>query len=234
MLTVDDYVQKSVNRTNQLQAYKIALDLWDMLVVLEKKGFVREELRGKKAFERRDMHVSIASNADQILASLNKFFGCYFEKEKNLPFIDMMYKNGLKDEDLFHILNVQLIFDFLLDSESFKNLLQLMLQNVNPKSPLGTLFRTLENATQETGEAKKVIDRINVDLRNGLAHFLFKEERAKIFYYKHEKKEDCWILKESSLESAELLKKTQEVSLMRALMACIMADWYVLPTKGKT
>jgi hypothetical protein len=233
MLTVDEYVQIYVARPSQLQAYKIALELWDMLVALEKKGYVREELRGKRTFERRELLVTIASNADGIIASMNKFYGFFFQKEKNRKFVEMMRKNGLNDEDLFHVLNVQLVFDFLLESESFKNIVQLILQNISPKSPLGYLFDTLENATKKNGEAKRIADRIDIDLRNGLAHFSFREENQEIFYYKYEKKEGCWILKESHIESAKLLQKTREVSLMRALMGSIIPDWYVLPVKGK-
>lgn len=234
MLNVDEYVQTYVSKPNQLQAYNIALEIWDLLVALNEKGYVREQLRGKRTLENREMHVSIAKNADGILASLNKFYGLYFDEGKNHKFLDLMYQNGLLDNDLIHILNVQLIFDFLLDSESFKNILNLMLQNIKPKRTLGQLFSDLTDATQQTGEAKKITNRINVNLRNSLAHFLFREEGTKIFYYKQEEKEGCSTLKEFTIKSSELLEKTREVSLMRAILACMIVDWYALPSNGKT
>lgn len=102
-----------------------------------------------------------------------------------------MRENQFSDPDLGHLLNVQLIFDFLLISESFKNLLIFIL-NVQPTRTLGRLFEELEGWTKETGEAKKIVNRLDIDLRNSLAHFMFKEVDDRIYYYEHIKGGSEW------------------------------------------
>ena len=138
-----------------------------------------------------------------------------------------MRENQFSDPDLGHLLNVQLIFDFLLISESFKNLLIFIL-NVQPTRTLGRLFEELEGWTKETGEAKKIVNRLDIDLRNSLAHFMFKEVDDRIYYYEHIKGGSEWTLRENSLKPSDLLDKIYEQSLMRAIFFHTITDWYGL------
>ena len=233
MLNVDDYIQTYVRKSKQMEAYKIAIELWDLLLVLDKNGFVREKVSGD-VLEKRGLHIAIAKNADKIIASFNKVYSLYFEEKKTEEFQEFMKHFGIYDYDLIHIINSQLIFDYLLDTESFKNILLFMLKGIKPRMPLGRLFTELQKITKDTSEAQKISNHININLRNSLAHFLFREENDTIFYYTHEKNGDWWTLKETPIKASELLDKSGEISLLRAILACMITDWYGLPVVPKT
>jgi hypothetical protein len=129
-----------------------------------------------------------------------------------------------------HIFIVQLIFDFLLVSESFKNILIFVL-DVEPRKTLGQLFKKLERITKDTGEAKKIVERIDIDLRNSLAHFTFKASEATIYYYNHESENGKWILKEMEIKPYELIEKIQNQSIIRGILFSVVLDWYGLALK---
>jgi len=231
MRNVDEYVQTSVNKSSQLHAYEIAEDLWDLLKALDEKGFLRAELKGKTTQEKRERYVSIQRNADRILTSVNRFYDMYMNKEKRERFFGLTGEFGFADEDLMHLLHAQIVFAFLLNMETFKNFLTFILKDVCPTKTLGNLFKengTLVQLTLENGEAKRISRRLDIDLRNSLAHFTFREEGATIYYYDHIKRESEWVLKENKIESADLFKKMQEQSLIRAILGSLIADWYGL------
>lgn len=48
MRYVDEYIQSRVNKKSQLHAYEIAEELWDLLKALDKKGCLRDKLRGER------------------------------------------------------------------------------------------------------------------------------------------------------------------------------------------
>ena len=198
---------------------------------LDEKGLLRTKLRGTTSEEKRETYVLIEKNADRILASFNKFYDMYINEKKRERFFELTREFGFTDEDLMHLLHVQLMFTFLLNMETFKDFLIFILKNVSPRSTLGELLGKegmLVKQTLGTGEAKKISERLDIELRNSLAHFTFREEEASIHCYDHKKRGNEWILKETEIESADLLRKTQEQSLLRAIFASVIADWYGL------
>ena len=134
-----------------------------------------------------------------------------------------MRKYQFSDADLEHLLDVQLIFDFLLISESFRNLLISILK-FRPILTLRQLFKELEKLTRKTGESQKIANRIDIDLRNSLSHFTFKEAEATIYCYNPVKKDNYWILKETKIKPSDLLEKIYSQSLMRRILFHIIVD----------
>lgn len=227
MRNVDEFIQKNVEKSIQPQMYEIANELWDLLVVLDKKGYVRKKLY-ENVEEKRETYISVGKNCDRILSALNKFCDLYLDDDKRKKFFDFMRENEFTDPDLGHLLIVQLIFDFLLISESFKNLLIFVLK-FSPKIPLGTFFKKLERITHETGASQKIAKRIDIDLRNSLAHFTFKSAEATIYSYNPVKKDNYWILKETKIKPSDLLEKIRNQRLIRGILFSIIVDWYGLP-----
>lgn len=231
MRYVDEYIQNKVNKSVQSHAYEIAEELWDLLEALEKKGFVRESLRGTFE-EKQSVCVSAEENADRILAAFNKFYDLYLNKEKSQRFFKFAEGLGFLDEDHMHLIHTQLIFAFLLNIETFKNFLMLVLKNISPKATLGDLFDEnsgkLIKATKESGEAEKISRRLDIRLRNSLSHFTFREEGPTISCHYFSKEGKGWVLKENRIQSYELFNKIQEISLMRAIFGSLVVDWFGL------
>lgn len=234
MRYVDEYIQNSVRKEHKLQAYDISEELWDLLKALDKRNLVRQKLRGE-AEEKREEYVRIGRNSDRILASFNRFFDMYMDKEKRKKFFEMAKEFGFTDKDLSHLLHVQLIFMFLLNVEMFKNFLIFVLRDIKPTETLGSLFSTkrgklglLIRQTKDTGEAMKVAKRLDINLRNALAHFMFREDGRTIYYCEHKRKGKSWVLKEQKIDSTSLFKKMIEHNLLRTIMGIMIADWYGL------
>lgn len=235
MRYVEEYIQNIVSKRSQLHAYEIAKELWDLLKALDEKDHLRPELRGTKEEEKREEYVRIARNSDKILASFNKFHDMYVNREKREKFFELTKEFGFTDEDLSHLLHAQLVVMFLLNAEMFKNFLAFILRDVNPKKTLGNLFQTegknlglLIKVTQETGEASNIAKRLNINLRNSLAHFMFREDGRTIYYYTHQKKGKYWVLKEQKIDSTDLFNEMQEHNLLRTILGIMIADWYGL------
>jgi len=130
-----------------------------------------------------------------------------------------------------HLLNVQLMFSFLCNTEMFKNYLMFILKNVSPQDTLGKLFKEngkLSKQTLEKREAQKISKRLDIDLRNSLAHLMFREDGATIHYYNYIKRGNDVILHESEIKSTDLFIKNREQSLIRTILALVITDWYGL------
>lgn len=231
MRNVDEYISNSVDKSSQPHAYEIAEELWDLLKALDQKGFVRTRLRGATREEKRETYALIQKNADRILEAFNKFYDMYMNEKKRERFFELTKEFGFTDEDLMHLLHVQLMFTFLLNTEMFKNFFTFILKNVKPTATLGNLFGkegTLAKQTLENGEARKISKRLDIELRNSLAHFTFREVGASIHCYEHMKRNSEWVLNEIEINSSDLFRKMQEQSLIRAIIASVIADWYAL------
>lgn len=225
MLYVDDYIQNYVDSKSRPLAIKISKELSNLLDILEQKGLLREKLSGTIA-ERRQIIVEAQRNNDAILAAFNKYYNFYFKIERREQFLDFMRGNGFTDLDLMHLLHSQLIFVFLANMEIFKNLLNLILKDSSSKNTLGHLFGKNRLLTNNIKEGKVVSERLDIELRNALSHYTFTEEGAYICYYSYNKENQTIVLAQGKIHSAELFRKTIEVSLMKAILGCLIADWY--------
>ena len=228
MTLVEEYIQTYVADSMKPYAREVSVDLENLLSALKRKGLLREKLSGRIC-ERREIIVEAEKNADKILASSNKFFDLFINRAKGSDFLELTHIYDFSDIDLMHLLHSQLIFAFLLNMETFKNFLLLILNGSSSHDTLGSLFGKdglLLKQTKETDEAKKVSARLDINLRNSLTHFAFKEDGAMICYYSYRRKGNITNLCEGRISSSKLLAKIHEVSLMRALLGCLIADIY--------
>lgn len=223
---VDEYIRTKVDKNRQLHAYETAKELWDFLEALDSRGLLRPSLRGEKGEGTRTNYIRVEMNADRILASFSKFYDMYIDDKKRKEFFKLAGGFGFTGEDLVHLLHSQLMFIFLLNTEMFKNWLTFVLKGIKPRTTLGQLFRKLIEQTQETGEALRVAKHLDIDLRNSLAHFMFREDKSTIYYYDFMKDGKHWILKEQEIENFDLFDKMREHNLLRTLFALVITDWY--------
>jgi hypothetical protein len=85
MRNVDEFIQKNVETSFQPQMYEIAEELWDLLVALDKKGYVRKNLfqNNKKNLQ---IFRAVGKNCDRILLAHNKFFEIFIDEGKRKNF----------------------------------------------------------------------------------------------------------------------------------------------------
>jgi hypothetical protein len=235
MLFVDDYIQNLVNADDKSIAIELSKELSDLLWALEKDGLLREKLSGT-ILEKRHIIIEAQKNNDAILATFNKYYNLYFKLEQREKYLDFMRNNGFTDLDLMHLLHSQMIFIFLANMEIFKNFINLILKD-SCESTLGYLFGkggVLTNIIVEgkivsqRPEGRAIASRLDIQLRNAFSHFTFTEEGKNICYYTHHKEKDNIVLEQRQIPSTDLYKKTIEVSLMKAILGCLIADWYDL------
>jgi hypothetical protein len=109
--------------------------------------------------------------------------------------------------------------------EMLKNFFNLILKNSSSEYTLGRLFCKNGLLTQHSQTVSK---RVDVELRNALSHYTFTEKGLFIHYYEYKKEKQTKTVKlyEGRIKSSELYQKTIEVSIMKALLACLIADLY--------
>jgi hypothetical protein len=228
MLCVDDYILNHVNSATRPLAIQISTELSDLLVELDKEGLLRKKLSGTIE-EQRQIIVEAQWNNDKILAALNKFYDFYFKLDKREKYLEFMKNNDFTDIDLMHLLHSQMIFAFLSNMEAFKNLLNLILKDSSSDYTLGRLFRENGILTKNARvQCALVSKRLDIELRNAFSHYTFIEKGEIIHYYSYRRDKESKSIKliEGKIESPTLLEKTLEVSLMKAILGCLIADKY--------
>jgi hypothetical protein len=230
MLYVEDYIHNSVHAENRQLAIEISKELSNLLRVLDQNGYLREKLSGTIT-ENRQIIVEAQRNNDSILAAFNKYYDFYFKLGKREKYLEFMRNNGFTDIELGHLLHSQMIFVFLANMEIFKNLFNLILRESSSSNTLGHLFGNKGILCNSIIEGKTVAQRLDIELRNALSHYTFTEEGKSICYYaySYNKEKQSIVLKQGKILSTDLYQKTIEVSLMKAILGCLIADWYNLP-----
>ncbi len=230
MSSVDDFIQTSVNSQTKPLAIEISKELYLLLQILGEKGLLREKLSGSIQ-EKRQIIVEAQKNNDAILGAIGKYFAFYVNLDQRKRYFEFMRSNGFSDLDLMHLLHSQLIFAFLANMETFKNLLNLVLKDSSIKNTLGKLFGKkgllMTNAPEPCNALSK---RLDIDLRNALSHYTFIEEGQFIHYYSYEEEKQGKAivvrLIENRIKSTTLYEKNMEASLMKAILGCLIADRY--------
>jgi hypothetical protein len=228
MLCVDDYILHYVDSAARPLATQISIELSNLLVELDKEGLLRKRLYGTVE-EQRQIIVEAQRNNDKILAALNRYYTFYFKLDRREQYIEFMKSNGFSDFDLMHLLHSQMIFAFLSNIEAFKNLFNLILKDSSSEYTLGRLFGRKGILTKGARiQSALVSKRLDIELRNALSHYTFIEKGEIIHYYSYLRDKESKSIKlvEGKIESPTLLQKTLEVSLMKAILGCLIADWY--------
>lgn len=225
---IDKYIQRNIPKELHDYAYEVAEELWDMLLALDKKDRVKPSLRGaEKDF------LEILMDSDKIFKAFNKFFDIYMKEDKRKRFFELLKKEefGFTNEDLSYLLHSQMVFIFLAVTEMFKNTMVFVLKGIPPTSTLGRLFGSrgiLAEETKQTGEAKRLANKINVDLRNALAHFMFRKVGKTMYYYDYEKDNNDWLLVRKEMDIGKLFEMSLRHNTLNKLLVEMIPEWYGL------
>ena len=223
---IDEYIQKNFPKNQYEYAYEVANELWSMFLALEKKEPVRPSLKG-----RGEDFLEIIKDTDKIFKAFNKFFDIYMDKGKRDKFFDLLSRNfGFTNEDLIYMLHSYMVFMFLAVTEMFKNTLVFILKDISPTKTLGQLLGKRGILIKETDEAKKIGEKLNIKLRNALAHFMFRKEGKKIYYYQFEKKKEKedWLLVKREIDLGELYVMSLKHNTLNKLLVEMIPEWYGL------
>jgi len=221
---VDKYIQENIPRNLHDYAYETANELWSMLLALEKKKLVRPSLRGReKEF------LQILMDTDRIFKAFNKFFGIYMEINKRDRFFELLRKEfGFNNEDFAYLLHSYMVFVFLAVTEMFKNTLVFVLKDISPKNTLGQLFGERGILIKKTAEAKKIGDKLNIELRNSLAHFMFQKKGKTMFYYQFKKDNEDWLFTKREIDISKLFETILRHNILNKLLVEMIPEWYGL------
>jgi hypothetical protein len=225
---VDKYIQKNIPKELHDYAYEVAEELWEMLLALDKKDRVKPSLRGaEKDF------LEILMGSDKIFKAFNKFFDIYMKKDKRKKFFELLKKEefGFTNEDLSYLLHSYMVFIFLAVTEMFKNTLVFVLNGIQPRSTLGGLFGSrgvLTRETKETSEDKKIAKKINIDLRNSLAHFMFRRVGKTMYYYDYKRDNNDWLLVRKEMDIGKLFEMSLRHNTLNKLLVEMIPEWYGL------
>jgi hypothetical protein len=230
MSSADDFIKNFVGEQAKPLAKEILNELSELLKILQEKGLLRERLSGTLQ-EKREIIVQAQKNNDAILAALNTYYAFYVELNKRQKYFEFMRSNGFDDLALMHLLHSQLIFAYLTNIETFKNYLNLILKDSTSDYTLGKLFGKNGLLSKSAPElTNNLSNRLDIELRNAFSHYTFIEEGPYIHYYsyKKDKKQEppLIMLYENRIKSAALYERNMEVSLMKVILGCLIADKY--------
>ena len=220
MSSVDAFIGGIPDKKERRYAGEIISNLWGILDNLNKRGYLRTELRGRGKEKTRKEFLNIIENSDKFAHAFNSFFDMYMYKDK----IKQFYQLGFTKDDLKYLLLSQLIFIFLVNVELFKNaFLFLMKANggLRPDMTLGQLVKKLYEFTD--GQSDVVAKEIDVGLRNSLAHGLFwKDEKAVVHYFK-----DITMQEKKSISLPELFLEGKRHNIVCQSLIRLVPDWFI-------
>lgn len=239
MSLTDDLCKSSDLREEEKKlCYEFASNILDLLADLEKKGYLRSELKLKKGEEEKKKFINVIWNVREVTHAFNMFFDMYAEKVKPdskqrlKKFLELNKPYGMTEEDLRYLLYSEMIFVFLLNAEEFRSALLFTMkldkdEYVNEKTTLGTLLWRLRDLGINKSEA---LDDIDYELRNGLSHGLFWfHEKADEHHSKphlHYSK-DLTFMNTDWIDIAELYVKTRRQSLYTNCLLNVIGDWFI-------
>jgi hypothetical protein len=235
----DEYCNSNaINTKEKILCHQVSLLFREMLKDLEKKGYLRTELRGKNG--QRALILKVILNVRKITETFNHWFDIYVDmakpdsKQKLKRIIEI---GELSEEQTVILLFSEMIFVFLQNIEELRYILLHSLKlpifikgdnrKIDKKTPLKQLLIGLDKlGIKNAPELNKLIES---DLRNGLSHGLFWFER---------KNKDCsethlYYSKDMQFEEvcgpigiSELFEKTRKQSMYTNCLLNVIADWF--------
>ena len=239
MTLVDEYCNSNaVNEKERLLCYRTSLHFCEMLKDLEKKGYLRTDLRAKMG--QRALFMNVLLNVRKITKAFNVWFDNYVDRAKpdSKQKLKKIIEIGeLTEEDAIYLLFSDMIFVFLQNIEEFRSALLHILKlpisikadgvNIDGKTTLNQLLTSFKRLkVKSAGSLSKLIEG---DLRNGLSHGLFWFEM---------KDHDCSEMhlhysKDTGFEEisrpigiSELFEKTRNQSLYTNCLLNVIGDWF--------
>lgn len=238
MSLTDKYCDSNaVNSKEKALCYRTSLLFNEMLKDLEKKGYLRTELR--EIGGQRANITKVILNVRKITKAFNDWFDIYVDKAK----VDSKQKlkriieiGEFSEEDAIFLLFSNMIFVFLQNIEEFRYTLLHVLKlpisvpndrDIDEKTALKQLLTRLNKLGIKN--ANRLSKLIEGDLRNGLSHWLFWFEM---------KDNDCSELhlhysKDSEFKTicgpigiSKLFENTRKQSMYTNCLLNVIADWF--------
>jgi len=215
-----------------------------MLKDLEKKSYLRSELKSQKGEEERIYSTNVLLNVRKVTKAFNMFFDMYADRVKPNTkhrldkFLELNKPYGLTEEDLRYLLISEMVFVFLQNIEEFRFALLFILKlpiyysvrgkrrRINEQTTLGTLMKSFK----ELGiEKTDILNGIDYKLRNGLSHCLFWFEgkgdtecsKPHLHY-----SEDISFKRVKWISIADLYSKTRNQSIYTNCLLNVIGDWF--------
>jgi hypothetical protein len=245
MSLTDEFCKSpDLRKEEQKLCYEFASYFQDMIADLERKGHLRSELKVEGTDRERMKFMNVLWNTRKVTHAFNMFFGMYVDKikpdsrQRLRRFLELNKPYGLTEEDLRYLLYSEMILVFLQNAEEFRYALLFTLKlpihysigkdgkEVNSKTALGTLLRSLKELGIEKADKLGVID---YKLRNGLSHGLFWfDEKAD----EHDSKphlhysEDISFKRIGCINLADLYLKMRNQSIYTNCLLNVIGDWF--------
>lgn len=176
MVWIDKFCNSSeLTKEERILCYQRARDFHDIMTDLDKKGYLRSDLRLKRGEEGRMNSEYVLENLREITDAFNKFAGIYTDKKTRKKFLELSKSYGLTEENLRYAYFSEMIFVFLQNIEAFRVFFLFIIKPnkdkyLNQKTALGRLLRRLRKLGIDKSDT--LID-VDYELRNALSHGLF-------------------------------------------------------------
>lgn len=233
-----------LTKKEKILCYQLASNFHDIIEDLDKRGYLRSELKLKEGEEQRKNSLNVLWNVRKVTHAFNMFFDMYIDKIKPdskrrlKKFLELNKPYGLTEDDLRYLLISEMVFVFLQNIEEFRFALLFIMKlpicysskgkqkTINKKTTLGTLLKSLEELGIRRIDTLKNID---YDLRNGLSHclFWFDEKgdtecpKPHVHY-----SEDITFKRVKWIRIADLYSKTRNQSIYTNCLLNVIEDWF--------
>jgi hypothetical protein len=233
MCPLDNWI-KTLPKQDQPLVAKTLSELWDVFEDLEQKGHLRQNLRNGK---RKDF-VEIIRTSNGLFEAFNMLFAISdvkgeFVHRRNRKFVEQNREYGFNEERYAHLLLSESLSVFLRNVELFRSCFLFVLKTTErPKSKrakkkkgfyhkmgIGEVLNQLVNICGSKG--RKIKDRIDVKLRNGLTHELVWIDGLTIHY-----SEDVTFAKLGEIRLDDLWKKASDQSKLTQCLINLIPAWY--------
>jgi hypothetical protein len=227
---------KELPKEEQILCYQLASDFWDILTDLDKKGYLRSELKEKKGEEGRVNSGYVIENVRKVTDAFNKFNKMYGDKERQKKFIELNKLYGMTKTDLNYLLCSESVFVFLQNIEAFRAFLLFIMklpihvkgnrEKIHGRTTLGELLKSLKKLGIKKVDALSDID---YKLRNGLSHGLFwlheqgdsEHSEPHLHYSK-----DITFKNIKPISFADLLSKTRKQAIYTICLLYRIGEWF--------
>jgi len=209
-------------------------ELWDIFEDLEQKGYLRPTLRNKK---RKDF-VEIIRTSNGLFEAFNMLFTIpdvkgEFVYGRNKEFVEHNREYGFTEKRYVYLLLSESLSVFLRNVELFRSCFLFVLKTTKrPRNKMGKKEKEFYH-TMGIGEllnqlvstcgskGRKIKDKIDVKLRNGLTHGLVWTEGLTIRY-----SEDIAFTKQGEIKLDDLWKKASNQSKVTQCLINLIPAWY--------